>query len=294
MVDEGELHDLLAIVPSEFVAARNARAKALKAAGDKDAAAALAALRRIHVVEWAMNVVAADDSGVVGDFADAAASVLVAQEAAMSGTGGGDLRAAMRTMRDRAADVVAAVREVLAANDFGGAGTSVAEVSARLSSIAANVTALELLRRGLLGADDPGLVDPFTAGGTAPAPERPAPAGAKRPASARRPRGASPPSEAPATVDLAAERARRRGATDATRVLEAANSDAELARRALERATKALAKAQRRVADAEGALAAAREALDAAVQDHEEAAARDAEAADNVVAAETALARFQP
>jgi hypothetical protein len=297
MVDEAELHDLLAVAPSEFVAARNARVKALRAAGDREAATALAALRRIHVTEWAMNIVSAEAPDLVEGFADAAATVLAAQAAAMSGGGGGDLRGAISALRDRAAEVVTAVRKVLGSNGYAGAGTSVADVSARLSTIAGNADAVALLRRGLLGAENPGLVDPFASTATAPTPKRVAPAStastAKAKSRSRRKDDRLPAGEDEATVDLAEERARRRGATDATRALEAARADAAVARRNLERAAAAVSKADRRVADAEAALAAARDAQAAANEAHADALARDAEATDAVGAAEAELAQFQ-
>src|SRR4051812_41791529 len=50
-----EVARLYALPPDEFVAARNAAAKAWKQAGRKDEAAALGALRKPSVVEGALN-----------------------------------------------------------------------------------------------------------------------------------------------------------------------------------------------------------------------------------------------
>jgi hypothetical protein len=47
--------DLYALAPEEFVAARNARVKELTAAGDKDLAAQVKALRKPTVAIWALN-----------------------------------------------------------------------------------------------------------------------------------------------------------------------------------------------------------------------------------------------
>ena len=53
--------------PAEFVAARNALAKKLKADGHRDEAAAVAALRRPTVPDWALNSVALQEPDVVAD-----------------------------------------------------------------------------------------------------------------------------------------------------------------------------------------------------------------------------------
>src|SRR4051794_33762768 len=57
MADDPEVDSLLTVPPDEFVAARNALAKSLRAAGRKQEAAAVAALRRPTAVDWALNMV---------------------------------------------------------------------------------------------------------------------------------------------------------------------------------------------------------------------------------------------
>jgi hypothetical protein len=50
--------ELYALHPGEFIAARDARVKAARAAGDRDAAARIAALRKPTVVAWLANLLA--------------------------------------------------------------------------------------------------------------------------------------------------------------------------------------------------------------------------------------------
>ena len=52
------MDDLFALPPAEFIAARDALAKRLKADGDATRAAEVKALRRPSVAAWAVNQVA--------------------------------------------------------------------------------------------------------------------------------------------------------------------------------------------------------------------------------------------
>jgi len=67
-----DVEALLTVPPDEFVAARNALVKSLRGAGRKDDAAAVAALRRPSVVDWALNTVASESPDVVGTVSHAA------------------------------------------------------------------------------------------------------------------------------------------------------------------------------------------------------------------------------
>ncbi len=78
-----EVDELFTMAPAEFVAARNALAKALKADGHRDEAAAVAALRRPTVPDWALNSVALQDPDVVADAVDAAEHLRSVQAAAL-------------------------------------------------------------------------------------------------------------------------------------------------------------------------------------------------------------------
>ena len=64
--------DLFTVRPEEFVAARNAVVKALKAAGEREEAAKVATLRRPSAVDWALNCVALEHADTLDQFLDAA------------------------------------------------------------------------------------------------------------------------------------------------------------------------------------------------------------------------------
>jgi hypothetical protein len=257
-VDENLLRELFATPPPEFVAARNAAAKALRAEKRRDEATAVAALRRPGWDDWALNVVATEHADVVGGFADAAGAGRDAQAAAIEGRDGPDVRASLRQLREGSAELIRLAGDVLGrASRQPGSG----EINARLSEIAASASAVEALRAGVLGSGGDGADDLFA--GLQPAArleKRPA---AKRPA----PRPSAPP--AAVGVDRA-ERKRRRDALVAAtkeqaaagRVMTRADATVAAAEQAVERAQRALVDARRDRDEAAEALAHA----DAAVE----------------------------
>ena len=102
--------------PEAFVAARNALAKALRAAGDKAAAAEVAQLRRPTPTAFALNQLARHQPELV----DEALAARRALRAATEGAGRGEateLREATTVDRDTTRRVVAAAREVLGSDD---------------------------------------------------------------------------------------------------------------------------------------------------------------------------------
>src|SRR6476619_1232680 len=82
--------------PEEFVAARGALVKELRAAKARDAAREVATWRRPSVADWGLNLVARRGDAVVADFLGAAATAREAQGGALDGRAGTpDLRAAV-------------------------------------------------------------------------------------------------------------------------------------------------------------------------------------------------------
>ena len=70
-VDAEEVADALyALPPEQFTAARNARAQAAKAAGDREAAARIAALRKPTVLGWLVNLLVRELPDEIGGFLD--------------------------------------------------------------------------------------------------------------------------------------------------------------------------------------------------------------------------------
>ena len=251
-VNETTLRGLYATVPTEFVKARNALVKELRRAKERDEAALVGALRRPDWTDWALNVVAAEHTAAVGEFATAAGDVRDAQAAAIEGRAGLDVRAALRTLRERTTDVS---RKAAAVLEHHGRAPGTAELTARLSEIAGHATTTDQLRTGVLGSGEPDASDPF--GGLEPA-DRPTPrrdAPAKRAAAAKRTAASSTKTDQPTSTQRApsaaelkrikrdqdrAEQARKAAAR------ELAGADAEL-----EKATTAVATAREKLADAE-------------------------------------------
>jgi hypothetical protein len=245
-VDPTVLDPLYDLPAADFVAARNALAKELKAAGDKESAAAVAKLRRPTATAWALNQIARHQPALIDDALDARSALLAVTEGTGRGEAG-DLRAA--TSDDRAATraVLVAARDLLGGEDAG--------LSARITStllaavldpeVAATVVSGRLAAEQdasafSIGADRSELAEVIVLADRAP----------KRKAKAD-------PAEREAAE---AERERRRRRTDQERVVERAAAKA--------------ARLEGKVAEAEAVLSAAREEAEAAA---EELAAAQAE-----------------
>jgi hypothetical protein len=282
-MDLEQVRALYAHRPAEFVAARDALAKELKAAGAKDDAASVKRLRRHRPVEWVLNRVADVDAGVARAFADAAAAVRGAQAAAIEARSGGDVRAAMATLRERSTEVVAAAGRIDAA-------VPSAEVAGTLFEIAGDERGTEQFVAAILGSSELGDVDLFA--GLEPDASRPR---GRAPAARRtkRDRNATGPDRPVASADrgasdqTTAERRREDARVQAAERAEAALRRLDEARRAVEDAAAAEDAAARRVAglrqelaDAEGELRAAstaRRRADTALTAADRAALRAAE-----------------
>ena len=101
---DAEIEALYAVRPDRFVAARNELAKALKAAGRRDDAATVTALRRPTPAAWALNQVARERAEELEALLDAGAALRAATERALAGRRA-DLRVAQDEQR-RALDTV--------------------------------------------------------------------------------------------------------------------------------------------------------------------------------------------
>jgi hypothetical protein len=256
-LDDAIAHQLLATPPDEFVAARNALVKQLKAGGERDTAAEVAALRRPSWVDWALNVAAAEHAADVERFAEAAELMREAQRGAVTGRGGVDLRTAMTGLRDRTAELARRVNSVLTDNTRPAA---LPEVTERLAEIATSDASTEQLRAGLLLGDaaaDGGLGfgDADTTDGPAPRTPKPKPKPKPRPKPAGASKAAATQTPEPAGPDLTLERRRlERELKTAERVSHAATRDADRADTAVRHATSAVAAATDAVAQAQSSL----------------------------------------
>ena len=108
MSDESdELHGLPL---DEFVPARDALVKRLRAEGRREEAAAVAALRKPSVAAWAANQAVRSQPKAARELWAAGDALLAAHEAVVGGRGGGGAALREASLRHRAA-----VRELLAA-----------------------------------------------------------------------------------------------------------------------------------------------------------------------------------
>jgi hypothetical protein len=131
----------------EFTAARNALVKELKAGGDKEAAAAVQALRKPSVTAWALNQLARRDPEAIDALLDAGAEVRAAHAAAMAGDAS-KLREASRAEQAVIGDLARK-----AAGLLDGDGTKLDRLSETLRAAATDPDAGEVLRAGRLTAD---------------------------------------------------------------------------------------------------------------------------------------------
>jgi len=149
---DGDLLALSIIEPRSFVAARNARAKELRAAKEKDRAAVVAKLARPAWTAWALNVLAREHADAARAWLDAGDALDAALTGALSG-GRDGLRDAQRGERAALAQAVDQAGEVLT-----GAGrkTDDQAISRLTGTLRAAVTDSEVrdrLVRGILAED---------------------------------------------------------------------------------------------------------------------------------------------
>ena len=201
--------DLYGLAPSEFVAARDALAKQLRDAGDRERAAAVKKLRRPSATAAALNLAARAHPDLLRDALHATARLRAVTEGAVGGRGG-DVRAA--TADERAA--TKRFLDVAEAQPGVGAAVDRQRLAATLRAAALDEALAESLRRGVLAADHDSSGFDFASGFSAAG----APGATARPTSARRraPRGRA------GTADTADEVAAQRAAqAERRRELEA-------------------------------------------------------------------------
>ena len=222
-----EKQKLYALPRAEFTAARNARARALKA-DDPELAAAVAALPKPSLAAAALNDLVREDPSEVRALVQSGRRLRTAQEAAVAGKKGGDLNEAIAEHR-RALDRV--LRD-LRRRRLGAATLEKATRTLRVASLDPDLW--PLLERGLLHEDltaagfglDPGLVVVKRPRQTKTAPKQP-----DRRAEERRRRARERLRRAEATLAEAEERVR-----SAQRDAKRAAAEVERARKALEEA----------------------------------------------------------
>jgi hypothetical protein len=276
----------------EFTSARDAAAKELRKAGDRETAARVAKLPKPSPAAWTANQVAREQPELIEALLDAGAALRAAQDAAVSGHGGRGLREA--TLAERGA--VDAVMTAATAHKPAGRALSrpmADRLRTTLHAVAGDPALREALTAGRLVSEaQSGGAWPFAlapGGGEEELEAAPPPPAKKRPASkkAESREDAAARKEAERAEREAAERAERERKEDRKR-LEAQLRDARMSLRVRERVVKGAGE------DAEAAgqaVADADERLEEAKQAAEEARA-EADAAQRVFAeAQTELER---
>jgi len=218
----------------------------------------VSAVRRPGVSDWALDVAAAEHHDDVAELVEAANEVLDAQEAAMEGRDAGDLRIRLKLLRVCTATVANLASGIAARLGQTGAGSSAGDITTRLTEIAANRVALRLLDSGLLGAEDPGVADPFGIADVGRAkPVEPAP----RKGAATKP---EPEPAKPAGPSAEVLRRLKADVADAKKALAVAESAASAADKALTKQEATVSKAEAKVVEAEKQLESLRDDVRAA------------------------------
>lgn len=246
---------------SEFISGRDALAKELRAAGDREAASAVKSLRKPSRAAWALNRVAHQEPESLTALDAAVAGIVAAH------TGDGDVRAAMATLRNAVRDYATAAA---AGSRSAGISLDVGELSNGILAVLGNPGSYDELRSGRMSeVPDAGGLDFLTS-----LPARP------------HLEVSGPGQAAPHAVDPAEAAAAREEARLAAETLESARAAADAAAAALADADTEVASAQENVRNAESELKAAqqrrefaRRTKEAAAEElrHAEAACRDAE-----------------
>jgi hypothetical protein len=310
-----DVDHLYALPLEEFTPARDAAAREIRKAGDRETAAVVAKLPKPTPAAWTANQVAREQPELIEAMLDAGAALREAQEAAVSGGGGGrGLREA--TLAERAA--VDAVMAAASAHRPAGRALSRA-VTDRLRTTLHAAAADESIREALAAGR---LVSEAQAGGAWPFALEPAKEGAEgssRAAKAKAKGGAKAGAakakagakakranddtdttverEAAAQAEREAAAQAEREAAEARKALEAQLRDARGSLRVRERvlagAQAAADQAAKAVTDADEALEAARRAAEDAQSDGDSAERVLAEAKAALDDARDAVARLE-
>jgi hypothetical protein len=253
---DARLDDLYGLPLSEFITARDALAKELRAAGRKEEAAEVKAARKPSLAAWALNHAARRHPDEVAGLLEAGQALAGAQLAALEGDAGG-LREAGRGLGAEVQRVAGRAAGFLE----NPSAVQKDRMAATLRAAAADEAGADLLRRGVLVED----LEPAGFGLEAAA-------GAVRPPPARR--RTAPARTAEAAEIEAARRELRRAEAEADAAQTRAGRRAERAEAAARRAAEVHQEAEALRAEAEEAAGEAT----AARRRAEEAASRLADA----------------
>jgi hypothetical protein len=243
---------LLAGPLNEFTNARNAKAKELKAAGQRELAAEVAGLKKPPVAVWAVNQLARRNKPVLERLRRAGESVVQAQSGAVSGRKNAalELRSASEALQRELEAALREIGDVLRAGDHAADEATLRRVQEmlRLAAVSGGETWDRLQRGALISEPRAGedmLTAAFALGSTGSA-------------------GSAAP-RVPATDARAARTAAREAAATEKRietehVLRTARADEEVAQQAAQNAHRLREEADRMAADAKRVGEKARQA----------------------------------
>lgn len=255
-----EIARLYGLPPEEFVAARNAAAKAARTDGRKDDAATIAALRKPSAIESALNRTARHDPEATAAWVAATRAADAAQSASIGGADATALRAAVKDLRVATGTLVDAAVVLI------GDPTKRDDLATLLRNVP--VGAVDQVLRGVLGSAERTEAELFAGAPTPP----PRPARPRRgSAAARTARAKASPTPTTGPIEPAAPppppkpSRRERTLLAAVERGESALADAVAARDTvrseLDAARRRLDAAEQECAAAETALAGARREL---------------------------------
>jgi hypothetical protein len=266
-----EVDELFTMAPAEFVAARNALVKALKADGHREEAAAIAALRRPTVPDWALNSVALQEPDVVADAVDAAEQLRSVQAAALGDpAAASDLRDSMAQARQAAGALRKAAEGVL--RRAGRPAGDMSALTTRLNETMVHPGLLAQLQAGRLGSAEVDTLDPFSGAPAESSASAPPARSGRRATPASRAPVPTPRKPAPKSPPRKVERVDERAERQAQRAAEALERRRAQAAERVAQADVVVADAKAAVHDAEAEVKAAAAALERARR--AEAAAR--------------------
>jgi hypothetical protein len=260
-MEESGLDALYGEAPETFVAARNALAKTLVQAGDRDGAALVKALRKPSSTAWALNQLTRTRRADVDRLVAAGDELRQAQRDALEGGDPDRLREARRA-HDEEVDRLASAAEGLLSDAGKPAGAAQrARLTTTLQSAAADDEARELLQRGRLVHDlEPpgfGFGDELT---IAPSVSTPSPRPDRTPRPTRSRTTKPKPEPDPGHARVTAGQEARRLSTAAGR----AEARAQRLSHDAEQAERTAVELRRRAEEALAAAIEARQAADAA------------------------------
>jgi hypothetical protein len=242
--------ELYALSPGDFTAARDERAAAARAAGDRDLAQAIGELRRPVVSAWLVNQLAREARDRVAELVALGESLRQAQQD-LAGERVRELSAQRRT---RVASLVAEAKRIAARNGRPAGLQVEREVDATLQAALADPGAAAAVQAGCLAS--PLSYAGLGVGDAASVATR----------GRRAPPARDKPERKPARRERAAARRETPAEREARRTAEQAERQARQAAAEAERRANKIAEAQRAVSQAQETLADAAAALDQAEQ----------------------------